>query len=66
MNVLYVTLFHRKLIDEEIIQPHQFQLNLMLEPIELRVQVLPKELKQNVQEKNRSGLLGKMQRVCVL
>ena len=54
MNVLYVKEFHQKLIEEKIIQPHQFQLNLMVNPIELRVQVLPKELKQIAEDKIRS------------
>jgi sulfatase maturation enzyme AslB (radical SAM superfamily) len=45
MNVLYVTEIHQRLIEEKIIEPHEFTLNLLIDPEELRTRILPSELK---------------------
>lgn len=46
MNVLYITELHEKLVQDGIIDPVNFYSNLLIDPVELRMRVLPKELKK--------------------
>ena len=51
MNVFYLPEIYEYLINKKIISPNDFNINLLLDPIELRVQVLSRELKDKVRIK---------------
>jgi MoaA/NifB/PqqE/SkfB family radical SAM enzyme len=51
MNVLYLPEIYEYLTSKQIIEPHQFHVNLLLDPNELRIDVLPAGLKKRVTTK---------------
>lgn len=50
-NVLHVTDFHRSWADQGLINPQDFAFNLLQNPTWQRIDLLPKEYKEKVQEK---------------
>jgi MoaA/NifB/PqqE/SkfB family radical SAM enzyme len=57
MNVLNIFDLHRKLVDLDIIQPHDIVINLMLDPDEYSIQVLPEEIKRLVEKKFQKHMI---------
>ena len=51
MNVFYLPEIYNYLLEQKVILPDSLNVNLLLDPIELRIQVLPQALKQTVREK---------------
>lgn len=51
MNVLYLPELFDKLISSKVIDPYNFNINLLLDPYEYSIQVLPAHLKTKVKEK---------------
>jgi MoaA/NifB/PqqE/SkfB family radical SAM enzyme len=51
MNVLHIPDFHREWIDAGFIPPNAFLINPIFDPIYLRVNILPREYKDQVQKK---------------
>jgi hypothetical protein len=49
LNALRVSAFHRELIDTGFIAPHEFAINIACEPPPLNAQVLPRDLKEEIE-----------------
>lgn len=56
MNVLHFPDFHRDWIEKAYITPNDIHINLLMDPTEYRIQILPKRLKQEVVGKYRSHI----------
>ena len=50
-NVFNLPDFHREWIEEGLVSPNNFRINLLLDPVHMRIQILPEELKNSVREK---------------
>jgi radical SAM protein with 4Fe4S-binding SPASM domain len=50
-NVAHLTDFHKEWVEMNLIKPWNFRLNLLLDPMPMRIQVLPKKLKDKIAEK---------------
>lgn len=59
MNVFYLPEIYNYLLEQKVISTDRFNINLLLDPVELRIQVLPSSLKDKVRTKlkNFSELL---------
>lgn len=62
MNVFYLPEIYDHLIDKNFISPENFNINLLLDPIELRIQVLSEKLKIKTRLKLSSFLESLLQR----
>lgn len=58
LNALHLPDFHRAWVDEGLVAPGAMELNVLLNPLEYRVQVLPLALKRLVQEKFQAHVDG--------
>lgn len=50
MNVFNVVYFHKEWIEQGLIMPQDFHINILQDPQRYRIDVLPKEMKQHVAE----------------
>ncbi|MDD5629404.1 MAG: twitch domain-containing radical SAM protein [Elusimicrobia bacterium] len=56
MNILHFPDFHRDWIEKRYIAPSDIHINLLMDPAEYRIQILPKRLKHEAAEKYRDHI----------
>ncbi len=56
LNVLHLPDFHRKAVEEGLVEVDRFSINTLVDPRRLRIQVLPKALKERVRSLYRDHI----------
>jgi organic radical activating enzyme len=50
MNIWNICKFHRYLVDQQLIQPKDFNINIIQNPAEYRIDILPADIKQKLKQ----------------